>query len=102
MSFMRTLPVLTVLLLLAGCAGETCQDRSCSPDDRLVEAVTANIHRHPALLADHLRVQADHGVVYLYGLVASNLELVDVEDIAKATTGVTKVVNMCAIDNVVR
>lgn len=97
-----TLPVLTVVLLLAGCAADTCQDHACSPDEKLVEAVKANIHQHPALLGDQLRVEADHGVVYLYGLVSTYVELAEVEDVAKATPGVTKVVNMCAIDNVQR
>ena len=102
MSFKRGLPLLTVLLILAGCAAETCRDHACSPDETLVEAVKANINLHSALLSDHLRVQADHGVVYLYGLVSTNVELVEVEDVAKATPGVTKVVNMCAVDNVQR
>lgn len=102
MSFKRTLPLLTVLLMLTGCAVETCQDHACSPDEKLVEAVKTNINQHSALLSDHLRVQADHGVVYLYGLVSTNVELAEVEDVAKATPGVTKVVNMCAIDNVQR
>ena len=102
MSFKSGLPLLTVLLILAGCAAETCQDHACSPDEKLVEAVKTNINQHSALLSDHLRVQADHGVVYLYGLVSTNVELAEVEDVAKATPGVTKVVNMCAIDNVQR
>jgi len=102
MSLNRTLPLLTVLLFLAGCAAETCQDHPCSPDDKLVEAVKANIGRHSALLADHLRVQGDHGVIYLYGLVSTDLELGEVQDVAKATPGVTRVVNMCAVDNIPR
>ena len=102
MSYKQTLPLLTVLLLLAGCTVETCRDHACSPDETLVEAVKANINQHSALLSDHLRVQADHGVVYLYGLVSTTLELAEVEDVAKATPGVVKVVNMCAVDNVQR
>src|SRR5579859_3840630 len=102
MSFKCSLPLLMALFMLAGCAAETCQDHACSPDEKLVEAVKANINRHSALLSDHLRVQADHGVVYVYGLVSTNVELAEVENVAKATPGVTRVVNMCAIDNVQR
>jgi len=98
MSLKRTLPLVTVLLFLAGCAAETCQDHPCSSDEKLVEAVKASITQHSALLADHLRVQVDNGVVYLYGLVSTDLELIEVQEVAKATPGVTRVVNMCAVD----
>jgi osmotically-inducible protein OsmY len=103
MSPFRVLPVFAVLSVLAGCAAEeSCKDHPCTPDQTLVEAVTANIHSHAALLADHLRVQSEDGTVYLYGLVATNVELVEVEEVAKATPGVKRVVNMCAIENVQR
>jgi osmotically-inducible protein OsmY len=91
-----------IVLTLAGCAAETCRDHACSPDETLSEAVKAKIAEHPALLADHLRVQTDRGVVYLYGLVATYVELADVEEVAKATPGVTRVVNLCAIENMQR
>jgi osmotically-inducible protein OsmY len=99
MSFKPVLPVLAVLSLLAGCVAETCKDHPCSADDKLVEAVKANIAQHPALMADTLRVQADQGVVYLYGLVSTQLELTEVEDVARATAGVIRVVNLCGVDN---
>lgn len=96
---MRILSVLMVALCLAGCATESCRDRACSPDETLVEAVKANIALHPALLSDHIRVRADQGVVYLSGFVSTGLELSEVEDVAKATPGVTRVINDCAIEN---
>jgi hypothetical protein len=104
MSPLRVLPLFAVFFsLLAGCAAqESCRDHVCTPDEKLVEAVTANIHSHSALLTDHLRVQSEDGVVYVYGLVSTNVELVDVEEVAKATPGVKRVVNMCAVDNVQR
>lgn len=102
MFFKRILPLLTVLVVLAGCAAETCQDHPCTPNEKLVEAVKANIHQHPALLTDQIRVQSDGGVVYLYGLVSTTVELYEVEDVAKATPGVAKVINMCAVDNMQR
>ena len=102
MSFKRLLPLLTVLSVLTACAAESCKDVPCSPDETLAETVKINLARHPALLADQLRVQADHGVVYLYGIVVSQLELYEVEEVAKATPGVTRIVNMCAIENQTR
>jgi len=102
MSFKRVLPLVTALSVLTACAAETCKDAPCSPDEKLAETVKDRIDQHPALLADHLRVQADHGVVYLYGLVATQLELFEVEDLAKAAPGVARVVNMCSIENQMR
>jgi osmotically-inducible protein OsmY len=102
MSFKRVLPLLTVLLVLTACAARTCKDGPCSPDQRLAETVKVNIDKRPGLLGDQLRVQADQGVVYLYGIVVTQLELYEVEEVAKATPGVVKVVNMCAIENQTR
>jgi osmotically-inducible protein OsmY len=93
--------VLSLSLLLAACA-EDCRQGPCSPDERLVEAVRANIAKHPALMTDTIRIQADNGTIYLYGLVSTDLERYELEDVAKATPGVSKVVNNCAVDNIQR
>jgi osmotically-inducible protein OsmY len=87
----RLLP-LASFLLLASCA-ETPSDQ------RLQEAVEQSIHQNPALLADHLKVRSENGVIYLYGLVATYVEYVDVEKLAKATPGVKQVVNATSVDN---
>ena len=102
MSFKRTLPLFALLLALAGCAAESCKTGPCSPDDRLVEAVRAEIAKHPALMTDTIRIQSQDGTVYLYGLVSTNVELAEVEEVAKATPGVKKVVNLVSIDNTQR
>ena len=94
--------VVSLSLMLTACAAETCADHPCSPDEKLVEAVKAGIHRHPALLTDQIRVQAEDGTVYLYGLVSTTLELIEVEDVAKSTPGVKKVVNLCGVDDMQR
>jgi len=91
--------IVSLSLLLSACAADSCRNLLCSPDEKLVEAVKANIHQHSALLADQIRVQSEDGTVYLYGLVSSNVELVNVEEIAKSTPGVKKVINLCTLDN---
>ncbi len=102
MSFKRVLPLLMALSVLTACAAESCKDSPCSPDEKLAETVKVNIDKRPALLGDQLRVQAESGVVYLYGIVVSQLELYEVEDVAKTTPGVIRVVNMCTIENQTR
>ena len=94
--------IVSLSLLLAACAADSCKDRPCSPDEKLIEAVEVNIRQHPALLTDQIRVRADNGTIYLYGRVSTNVELVTVEEVAKATPGVKEVVNLCAIENVQR
>jgi len=102
MSLPRLVSAFVLIAALSGCAVETCNDHPCSPDDKLIEAVKGNIRQHSALLTDQIRVQSQEGTVYLYGRVSTNVELVLVEDVAKSTVGVKKVVNLCTIENVQR
>jgi osmotically-inducible protein OsmY len=102
MSLPRLVSAFVLIAALSGCAVETCKDHPCTPDDKLVEAVKGNIHQHSALLTDQIRVQSEDGTVYLYGRVSTNVELVLVEDVAKSTAGVKKVINLCTIENVQR
>jgi len=94
--------VVSLSLLLAACAADSCKDHPCTPDEKLIEAVKGNIRQHSALLTDQIRVQAEDGTIYLYGRVSTNVELVEVEDVAKSTPGVKKVINLCSIENVQR
>jgi osmotically-inducible protein OsmY len=97
---LRLVPVLALLCALAGCASdESCANHPCTPDEKLVEAVKGNIGKHPALATDDLRVQAHEGIVYLYGLVSTDLELAEVAEAAKSTPGVKSVVNLCSVEN---
>ena len=89
---MKNLIPLAALLLLTACA-------ESPTDDRLEEAVKATIRQHPALLADNLTIRSESGVVYIRGMVATQVEFVEVEQVLKSTPGVTKFVNMTTIDN---
>lgn len=99
MSLPRLMPVFVLLSGLAGCAAETCNDHPCTADEKLIEAVRASIHQHSELLTDQIRVQAEDGTVYLYGLVSTNVEKVEVEKAAQSTAGVKKVINLCEVEN---
>jgi len=99
MSLPRFFSALILISALSGCAADSCKDRPCSPDEKLIEAVEGNIRQHSALLTDQIRVRAADGTVYLYGLVSTNVELATVEDVARSTPGVKTVINLCAVDN---
>lgn len=89
---MKRLLPLAALLLLAACA-------ESPTDEKLEDAVRAKFHDHPALLADHLRIRSENGVVYLTGLVSTYREFVDAEQVARTAPGVTKVVNLTTVDD---
>ena len=84
--------LLAALFLLAACA-ET------PADEKLEEAVRASFRENPGLLADHLTIHSENGVVYISGLVSTYLEFTEAEQLAKAAPGVKQVVNMTSVDN---
>ncbi len=95
----RSVLMLAALLTLTGCATETCKDRSCSPDEKLAEAVKTQLDLQPALLADQLHVNAEGGMVYVHGLVSTFVEYQEVDRIGRAVPGVKQLINMTTVDN---
>ena len=89
---MRRFLTIAVLLSLAACAASPV-------DEKLEEAVRAGLRQHPGLAVDNLTIHSENGVVYLSGLVANDVEQTEAEQVAKATPGVKKVVNMTSVDN---
>lgn len=90
---------LLAALTLSGCAAETCADRPCSPDERLVEAVRVKLAEHPGLVADHLQIEAQGGTVYAHGLVSTDLEFRMLDEIVRGVPGVKRFVNATSVDN---
>lgn len=81
---------------LPGCATFEKCGYGCPPDRKL----TANIRQKLGSRGDYqVYVQAQDGVVFLSGLVYSDLELQDAESVVRDTPGVTRVVNMLAVSN---
>lgn len=89
---MKRLLPLAALSLLAACVNTPA-------DDRLEEAVRATIRQHPALLAEHLTVRCENGVIYVRGTVPTQVELAEIDQVLKETAGVTKSVNLASVDN---
>jgi len=86
---------------LPGCAAyRTCGFSGCAGDAKITADVRAQFDQHPALEPPNLiDVQTVDHVVYLHGLVDTDLERSMAESVALDTPGVARVVNSIAIYN---
>jgi osmotically-inducible protein OsmY len=86
---------------LAACAEfRTCGSDACADDAKITAAVEAAFDRHPELEPPNtIDVQTIDRVVYLNGLVDSSLEIAMADSVARQTPGVTRVVDMLAMNN---
>jgi len=86
---------------LAACAPfEKCGFAGCSGDAQITADVRALFDRHPELgPSGLLSVQTLDGVVYLYGVVDTDLVREEAESIASQARGVKKVVNSLGVTN---
>jgi len=91
----------TVILTAAlpGCAAyRKCGFGGCPGDAEITAEVQALFSQHPALEPPNIiNVQTRDHVVYLYGLVDTDLERQTAESVALQASGVTKVVNSIGI-----
>jgi osmotically-inducible protein OsmY len=88
---------------LAGCVGNRAVDRcasgGCTGDMRLTAAVEARLSQHPELRAPNLvYVRAHDGVVYLSGLVSTELQREIAVSTAQQVPGERKVLNDIGIE----
>jgi osmotically-inducible protein OsmY len=86
------------LAVLPGCAVyetyQKCGFAGCPGDERITRDVQALLNQHPALEPPNLiAVQTLDHVVYLHGLVDTDLERQLAESVAAGAQGVARVVN---------
>ena|ERR1700690_2238919 len=86
---------------LSACAAyRTCGFSGCAGDAKITADVRAQFDQHPALEAPNsIAVQTIDHVVYLHGLVDTDLERSMADAVARDTPGVARVVNSIAIYN---
>lgn len=71
----------------------------CPGDAEISAAVRARLSQHTELLApNRVYVSTLGGVVYLSGEVATDVQRLDAEEIARATPGVTRLVDDIALE----
>jgi len=83
---------------LSSCASlDTCKGAACSVDAGITASVKSELADHVELR--DIGVQTIEGVVYLRGLVDTNVEREEAETAARRVTGVTSVVNTITVRN---
>ena len=92
------------LAILPGCAAyetyEKCGFAGCPDDRRITQDVQALFKEHPALEPPNLiEVRTLDHVVYLSGLVDTDLERQMAETVAAGAQGVARVVNSIGLNN---
>lgn len=90
--------------ILSGCAAistyRSCGVSGCPGDATVTRAVDELFTQHPALEAPNLiDVQTLNHVVYLYGLVDTDLQRQLAESVARSAPGVSRVVNTIGVRN---
>ncbi len=93
-----TLALTLFALCIPGCAAygayEKCGFGGCPGDAAITAGVRARFDRHPVLEPPNLlSIQTVDRVVYLSGVVDTDLEREIAESVARETPGVTRVVN---------
>jgi osmotically-inducible protein OsmY len=82
---------------------ESCGWEGCTGDATVTRAVQALFAQHPAIEAPNvIDVQTLNHVVYLYGLVDTELQRRLAESVAREAPGVARVVNTIGLRNSAR
>lgn len=89
----------TLLITLSGCASfRGCGAADCQGDRKITSDVEHLIDRTPALMGSTpISVQTNHGIVYLNGLVETDLERYMAESVAMQAPNVAMVINDVAV-----
>jgi osmotically-inducible protein OsmY len=86
------------LLSLAGCAAQRkCESAACADDAQITARIEKLLYDNKAIATWDIQVQTINHTVYLYGIVDTNVQRAFIEESARKTQGVEKVVNSISI-----
>jgi osmotically-inducible protein OsmY len=98
----RTVLAAVAVLIACACSAcanlPRCDSLSCREDALITTEVRSLLSDHPALNANAIGVQTWNHVVYLYGLVDTNVERSSAEAAALGAKGALRVVDSIALD----
>ena len=100
----RSLLILSLALVAAvpGCDAyrtvRRCGSQGCPEDRRITAEIESLLSEHRALMPPNMvYVRTLDGVVYLSGQVATSLQRIEAEDVARQAGGVRQVVNTIGV-----
>lgn len=89
--------ILLAAVFLASCSTNEVRDRP--KDDALAKQLQSTLFERRDLPMEGVTVQVIDTVVYLYGIVDTELQRSLIEDVARSTSGITNVVNSIGVRN---
>jgi osmotically-inducible protein OsmY len=97
-SVKQTIVLGALVLTLQSCASfegkSGCASAGCAADEQVATEVQASLDRHPELgPPGQIRVAALNRVVYLYGIVSTDLQRSEARSVAIGSSGDAKIVN---------
>jgi osmotically-inducible protein OsmY len=96
----RSLALLVVSGAISGCAATpTCAVQLCVDDSQIRTNVEAALSQDKEFLPGSVYVRTHNRVVYLYGIAETDFECRNAEAIARATPGVSRVVDLIGVVN---
>src|SRR5580698_10934135 len=89
---------IALIAALSGCAGYSkCDSAACASDTQIKSQIERQFAQDPEIEPNAITVQTIDHKVYLYGEVASSLEIDKAKSLAKNVPGVTEVVSSVAV-----
>jgi len=95
----------SVLILQCASVALARGDSANAPQDddrRITEEIRTSLYKNPTIASNDISVQTRNGVVYLRGLVDTNVERADIEALVRGIAGVKRVVDSLELRNDVR
>lgn len=102
MTLLLKLSIALFAMLLHVAALNAATSDGKATDSQITEQLSAGLYRDPTLASNDISVQTRDGVVYLHGIVDTNVQRANVEAQARAIAGVRRVVNSIELRNDVR
>ena len=91
----------SVALARSDSANAPSDDRRIT-DDGITDQIRTALYKNPTIASNDISVQTRNGVVYLRGLVDTNVERADIGALARGMAGVKQVVDSLELRNDVR
>jgi hyperosmotically inducible protein len=99
-----SIALLAMVLHVAALNAATSDDKAIAADSdrQITEQIRTALYKNPALASNDISVQTKDGVVYLHGLVDTNVQRAAVKELVQGLAGVKRIVDSLELRNDVR